>query len=103
GSIVEKRPDLVDVTTVIPHLNGPSTEERAAAISVLQKLAGPIVNREIIVREGGAFLVKLIQLEQPANARPALMLLHQATGREDLTRYDVSTWNAVVTDSEVVE
>ncbi|NND73087.1 MAG: HEAT repeat domain-containing protein, partial [Rhodothermales bacterium] len=42
GSIVEKRPDLVDVTTVIPHLNGPSTEERAAAISVLQKLAGPI-------------------------------------------------------------
>lgn len=98
-SIVEKRPDLVDVGLVIPHLNGPSTGERAAALSVILKLSGPIANREEIVRDGGLYLIQLIQLDQPVNADPALRLLHKTTGREELTRFDVSTWEAVVSSS----
>ena len=96
SSLSSKRPDLIDLDEVLGFLNAPTVRERAAAIQVVRQLSGPLTNRERILAEGGASLVSMMQLDQPANGLPSYELLKKASGRDDLSRFDETAWIELV-------
>lgn len=81
----------VPLGPLIEALDDPQTEVRNKAAFVLTGIASRPEHREVLVREAGPILLRLLRLVQPNNHDPAYDVLKQVSGKE-LGARDYAAW-----------
>ena len=88
---VARNHDGVPVEPVARALGFPDTTDRNKALAIVRFQLDDPANRDLVIREAGAYLLDMLQLEQPINRTLAYVVLQRLSG-ESWSDRDIEAW-----------